>query len=321
MHTGREHRDPQQHRADFGNYRRDLAVLDADTRSGSGTGGGNGGGGDGSGHPSGRSGSAPQIPQLSSLGSPGLSQIAPWMSAGGGSSTPAAGSTTPSTAGGAGGGGGMTTSFYNDSSENVSIASQLSPAFRTNSLSLSRHHSAQTPASASNNESPDAAFFNDDRRPSVASIATTASSQGSKASDRRGGGFRKLQGFFGEEFPGRDASDASLSTTGKETRSHSYSHSRPHRDRNHSNATDRDASPTSSRPRTPVPAPEVVPFLYQEADVRFIFAGLLLAIFVCFVFVLFSAYVPFMHVFLLFAYQSASFSLGPLFPSILPLPS
>ncbi|KJR85782.1 adenylate cyclase [Sporothrix schenckii 1099-18] len=272
MHTGRDHRDQHphqhQHRADFGNYRRDLAVLDADTRSGS-------GGGDNSSHHGGRTSSAPQIPQLASLGSPGLSQIAPWMSAGGSSSNnndghAANAAATPGTAAGGGGGGGgggglASTSFYNDSSENVSIASQLSPAFRTNSLSLTRHHSAQTPASTSN-ESPDAAFFNDDRRPSVASIATSASSTGSKASDRRGGGFRKLQGFFGEEFPGRDNSDASISTTGKETRSQSYSHGRPHRDRNLSNATDRDPSPSSSRPRTPVPAPEVVPFLYQEAD-------------------------------------------------------
>jgi hypothetical protein len=82
---------------------------------------------------------------------------------------------------------------------------------------------------------------------------------------------RKLQGFFGEEFPGRDSSEISLPHpgAGKEHRSHSYSHTRPHRDRNLSNATDhgRDGSP-SSRPRTPVPAPEVVPFLYQEPDVR-----------------------------------------------------
>ncbi|CAK7201063.1 hypothetical protein SEUCBS139899_003764 [Sporothrix eucalyptigena] len=262
MHALRE----PQHRADFGNYRRDLAVLDSDSRGSDNSHGGHGGH---NGH-TGRSGSAPQIPQLSSLGSPGLSQIAPWATHTGSSSginnsntyaTP--GSTTPSTTGGVG----MPTSFYNDSSENVSVASQLSPAFRTNSLSRHHSHSAQTPNNNNSIDSPDVPYFNDDRRPSVASIATTASSQGSKASDRRGGGFRKLQGFFGEEFPGRDVSDASLSTTGgKETRSHSYSHGRPHRDRNHSNATDRDASPTSSRPRTPVPAPEVVPFLYQEAD-------------------------------------------------------
>jgi hypothetical protein len=80
-----------------------------------------------------------------------------------------------------------------------------------------------------------------------------------------------LQGFFGEEFPGRDSSEISLPHhgTAKEHRSHSYSYNRPHRDRNLSNATDhgRDSSP-SSRPRTPVPAPEVAPYLYQEPGVR-----------------------------------------------------
>lgn len=112
-------------------------------------------------------------------------------------------------------------------------------------------------------------FNPDDRRPSVASITTTASSQGSRTSGTRGG-FRKLQGFFGEEFPGRDSSESSLpmSVAGKDQRSRSYSHTRPNpRDRNCSNATDPcDASPTSSRPRTP--KPEVVPFLYQENSVR-----------------------------------------------------
>lgn len=117
-------------------------------------------------------------------------------------------------------------------------------------------------------DSPDPNAQYDGRRPSVASI-TTASSQGSKHSISRGG-FRKLQGFFGEDAPGRDGSDASLSSKAERTRS--YSHSRPsHRDRNYSNATDntREASPASSRPRTPVPAPpEVVPFLYQDNTVR-----------------------------------------------------
>ena len=283
MHA--HHREPH-NRADFGNYRRDLAVLDAETR-GSPAGSAADDRGHGAGVRSGRSGSVPQIPQLSSLGVTGMSQLSPWAthtgntagihnnnnnnnSSSSNSSTAygTPGATTPSITGG------MATSFYDDSSENVSVASQLSPAFRTNSLTLSRYHSnpAQTPTGSIHNgglESPDAPYFNDDRRPSVASIATTASSQGSRASDRRGG-LRKLQGFFGEEFPGRD--DASISTAGggKDSRSHSYSHGRPHRDRNHSNATDRDASPSSSRPRTPVPAPEVVPFLYQEVDVSFV---------------------------------------------------
>lgn len=171
-----------------------------------------------------------------------LSNVAPWMSTSGS----IAGSST----------------FYNDSTDNLSLGSQLSPGIR----GLTGRPSQTT---AGSNDSPDAAYFTDERRPSIASITTTASSQGSRASGTRGG-LRKLQGFFGEEFPGRDSSETSLPYPGggKEHRSHSYSHNRPHRDRNFSNATDhpRDASP-SSRPRTPVPAPEVVPFLYQEADV------------------------------------------------------
>lgn len=163
------------------------------------------------------------------------------------------------------------TSFYHDSSDNVSLSSQKSPSFRSapnRSGSGAQHLGAP--------ESPDP---HDERRPSFASI-TTLSSQGSKNSLARGG-LRKLQGFFGEEFPGSDTSlpppavppkdnkDNKDTKDIKDNRPRSFSHSRVQRGRNHSNATDytRDASPSSSRPRTPVPAPEVVPFLYQEADV------------------------------------------------------
>lgn len=192
----------------------------------------------------------PQIQQPPPNTGPSLSsQVAPWMTSNGTGGAPAA----------------INTSFYNDSSDNLSVASQLSPGFR---IPGGRPSISQpSGVGADNNE---ASYFGDERRPSIASITTTASSQGSKASGNRGG-FRKLQGFFGEEFPGRDSSDTSLppAVPGKEHRSHSYSHGRPYRDRNYSNATDhtRDGSPSSSRPRTPVPAPEVVPFLYQEADV------------------------------------------------------
>ena len=223
---------PLEHRlSDLANYRRDLAILD----------------------PAGGRSANPQH-QANNPATGSLSQIAPWMA---GQGTGA--STTPSNPGA------LPTSFYNDSSDNLSLASQLSPGLRS-------AQSRQMQTSVGSTDSPDAAYFNDERRPSIASITTTASSTGSKTSGQRGG-FRKLQGFFGEEFPGRDSSESSLTpgtTAGKEQRSHSYSHARPHRDRNYSNATDntREASPTSSRPRTPVPAPEVVPFLYQEADVR-----------------------------------------------------
>jgi hypothetical protein len=207
--------------SDLFDYRRDLAILD----------------------PAGGRSSRNQHnnPSTGSLG-----QIAPWMTGNGSTASPAA-PPDPAPA-----------TFYNDSTDNLSLDSRLSPGIRT---SISR----ATPAGST--DSPDAAYFTDERRPSVASITTTASSQGSRTSGARGG-IRKLQGFFGEEFPGRDSSETSLGQ-GKEHRSHSYSYSRPHRDRNYSNATDhgRDNSP-ASRPRTPVPAPEVVPFLYQEADVR-----------------------------------------------------
>jgi adenylate cyclase len=208
--------------SDLLDYRRDLAILD----------------------PAGGRSSRNQQnnPATGSLG-----QTAPWMTTN--SSTASAPTLDP-----------IPTTFYNDSEDNLSLNSQLSPGLRT---SISR------PTPAGSTESPDAAYFTDERRPSVASITTTASSQGSRASGPRGG-IRKLQGFFGEEFPGRDSSEISLPHpgAGKEHRSHSYSYNRPHRDRNYSSATDhgRDGSP-ASRPRTPVPAPEVVPFLYQEADV------------------------------------------------------
>ncbi|KAI0102228.1 protein phosphatase 2C [Nemania sp. FL0031] len=207
--------------SDLANYRRDLAVLE----------------------PSG--GRLPQIHRDPPANSPNVPQnITSWMSANG-----APGATASPT---------TFTSFYNDSSDNLSTPSQLSPAFR-----LGPHR----PLPNANNDSPDIAYYDDTRRPSLASI-TTASSQGSKNSSGRGG-LKKLQGFFGEEFPGRDGSETSLPPgppLAKEQRS--YSFGRPRRGRNDSNATDhtREPSPTSSRPRTPIPSSDVVPFLYQEVD-------------------------------------------------------
>ncbi|KAL2023494.1 hypothetical protein VTK56DRAFT_2490 [Thermocarpiscus australiensis] len=209
---------------DLLDYRRDLAILEP-------------------------AGSRAQRNQQTNPSTGSLGQVAPWMSANTRASSVPVGSDP------------IPTTFFNDSTDNLSLSSQMSPGIRTTTTRPSQ-------ATTGSTDSPDAAYFTDERRPSIASITTTASSQGSRASGTRGG-FRKLQGFFGEEFPGRDSSEISLAHpgAGKEHRSHSYSYNRPHRDRNYSNATDhgREASP-SSRPRTPVPAPEVVPFLYQEAD-------------------------------------------------------
>jgi adenylate cyclase len=209
---------------DFGNYRRDLAVLET---------------------------SCNRIPQIqhnppTALASP--SQIAPWMSTNG--------NVTPSSAFG--------TSFYNDSSDNLSQGSQLSPGVRPGTGLTGNTNASDSPADA---------FFGDERRPSVASV-TTASSTGSKSSVSHGGIHKKLQTFFGEDFPGKDGSDTSLPSHGKDVRSHSFA--RSHRDRNHSSATDRtqrdrDASPAGSRPRTPVPSSDVVPFLYQDSQVSVFF--------------------------------------------------
>lgn len=216
--------------SDLTNYRRDLSVLEP-TRSQT-------------------LSSQTHLPQHSRpVGSPGA-QMSPWRISSGASA-----GASPR---------GMPTSFYNDSSDSLSMASQFSPGLPsvagrpgTGSGSMGRDYA-------------DALDYNvDGRRPSAASIVTTASSQGSKTSTNRGG-FRKLQGFFGEEFPGRDSSESSLpsSVPGKDQRSRSYSHGGPtRRDRNYSNATDREPSPSSSRPRTPVPNPEVVPFLYQDNTV------------------------------------------------------
>lgn len=215
---------------DFGNYRRDLAVLET---------------------------SGGRIPQIqhnppTALASP--NQIAPWMSTNGSNVN-----VTPSSAF-------FGTSFYNDSSDNLSQGSQLSPGFRPGTGFTGNTNASESPADA---------YFGDEdeRRPSVASV-TTASSTGSKSSTSRGAGIhKKLQTFFGEDFPGKDGSDTSLPSH-KEARSHSFA--RSHRDRNASSATDqtqRDASPAPSRPRTPVPSSDVVPFLYQDSQVGILFTS------------------------------------------------
>ncbi|OWP03856.1 adenylate cyclase [Marssonina coronariae] len=208
---------PMDHRmSDFGNYRRELAVLET------------------SGWP---------IPKIqhnppTALGSP--SQVAPWMSTHGTEASPSSA---------------FGTSFYNDSSDNLSQGSQLSPGLRPGTGLTGNTNASDFPADI---------YLGDERRPSLASV-TTASSQGSKSSVSRQGIRKKLQTFFGEDFPGREGSDTSLPPLGNE----SYSFARSHRERNLSSATDktqRDASPGPSRPRTPVPSSDVVPFLYQDSQ-------------------------------------------------------
>lgn len=228
---------PRDHRlsSGFGNYRRDLAVLETS---------------------GGRIPSIQHNPPTALQGTP--NQIAPWMSANGLGAFGA----LPSP--------GFGTSFYNDSSDgdNLSQASALSPAFQRPGTSITGNSNSTA------TDSPSDPYFGDERRPSVASVAT-ASSSGSKSS--RGPGIhKKLQTFFGDEFTGKDGSDTSLPSRGKEHREHrSHSFTRGHRERNLSSATEhnpRDSSPAGgSRPRTPVPSSDVVPFLYQDSQVSISF--------------------------------------------------
>lgn len=180
--------------------------------------------------------------------SPISSQIAPWMSNNGSS-------VTPNSAFG--------TSFYNDSSDNLSQASPLSPGIRPG-----------TGRTGNTSDSPDIGYYNDERRPSVASV-TTASSSGSKSSVNRAGGYmhKKLQGFFGDDFPGKEGAETVLPKheIKKEHRAASYTRQR---ERNHSSKeNNRDQSPAAggSRPRTPLPSSDVVPFLYQDSQVSSIY--------------------------------------------------
>ncbi|KAI1003589.1 Adenylate cyclase [Podosphaera aphanis] len=111
------------------------------------------------------------------------------------------------------------------------------------------------------------AYFGDDRRPSAVSVSSQSSSKSSIGPTSI---HKKLQTFFGDDFPGRNGSDSNLPLHAKEVRSHSFA--RKQRNRAASSATDtvrfREASPAEVRPRTPVPSRDVDITKYGEAPVR-----------------------------------------------------
>lgn len=108
-------------------------------------------------------------------------------------------------------------------------------------------------------ESPDALSFEDERRPSLASTTTVSShGSGSKVGVSRK---KKFAGLFGEDLSSQESqrknSDSSIPMIGQRTQS-----SQSYRDRN-----DSQASPAASRPRTPLPSSDVVPWLFQNFQV------------------------------------------------------
>lgn len=115
-------------------------------------------------------------------------------------------------------------------------------------------------------EFSDTLSFEDERRPSVASTTTTSShGSGSKVGASKK---KKLAGFFGEDPSSKESqrniSDSSIPMVGQRTQS-----SQSYRDPNSSTQANNDsqASPAASRPRTPLPSSDIVPWLFQNFQV------------------------------------------------------
>jgi adenylate cyclase len=143
-----------------------------------------------------------------------------------------------------------------------SMSSVATPALNGNIFDSNEPYSQSTlrpgtaPSSSSASHGLSESYFPDEtRRPSVASVITNASSTGSKSSVGRS----ICKRIFGSgEISGDSAvsSDSSIPPTVTTPRTQ-YGFQGP-------------GTPTSSRPRTPLPSAEVVPFLYQDLDVSFI---------------------------------------------------
>lgn len=149
-------------------------------------------------------------------------------------------------------GGGSSGSFFDDGQGRL----PASPSFRPDT--------ARTGAS----DSPDPLFYGDERRPSMAS-ATTVSSSNSNPRASMGRSTRHMKNIFGDDgHESARGSETSISASGHRDQSSS---SLSLRDRNNSihtiNNDRRPISPTSSRPRTPVPSSDVTPWLFQDFKV------------------------------------------------------
>lgn len=120
-------------------------------------------------------------------------------------------------------------------------------------------------------ESVDPMYYDDERRPSVAS-ATTVSSQNSASVSRTSTGHghhsRRLGAFFGDD--GQDSlrsSDTSILTTNRDHSISSQSRKARHNSVQTNNTDGRPGSPSSSRPRSPIPSSDITPWLFQDFKV------------------------------------------------------
>ena len=151
-------------------------------------------------------------------------------------------------------------SFFDDSNE---------------SLQVTIPHSRPISSRKGVNEPVDTSGYENERRPSAASFTTVGSQDsGSKTSNGRSS-YKKLAGFFADDANGRESphsSETSIAPAGyRENSIHS------HRTRNNSLQTNHDGRPTTpatSRPRTPLPSSDVVPWLFQDFKVS-LFDGIL----------------------------------------------
>lgn len=118
-----------------------------------------------------------------------------------------------------------------------------------------------------NSDSPDHTFRSEERRPSMTS-ATTVSSQNSwsKSIANRSGTNKKIAPYLHDDSRGSTrSSDVSIPSTLQREQTSSSRHNSVHI----SYTDGGPASPTSSRPLTPLPSSEVTPWVFQEFKVSF----------------------------------------------------
>ena len=140
-------------------------------------------------------------------------------------------------------------SFFDDSVDHQSYSSTFRPSTSRSGMS----------------DGPEGGWYDDGRRPSVASASTV----GSQESTSRVRQAKKLKTFFGEDPTGFDSphgSDVSLRNFGPTTAA--TNHLRTRQNSFPSNFDGRAISPANSRPRSPLPSSDTAPWMYQDFKVR-----------------------------------------------------